>query len=158
MTEEKNLAGLRGWLALVGLGIILSPLRIVALVFPTYLKLFSNDSWEKLTTPGKQAYHPLWSSILVGEIAINCAFVFVWLYIALLFFLKKKVFPKWYIGIMMFALVFIVLDALAIKMVLPNEPLFDADSTKELVRTLIAVLIWVPYMLVSKRVKATFLN
>ena len=58
---------------------------------------------------------------------------------------------------MVFTLIFIVLDAWAIKAALPNEPVFDADTTKELVRTLIGVLIWGPYMLVSKRVKATFI-
>ena len=68
----------------------------------------------------------------------------------------QNVFPKWYIGTMIFTSVFIVLDAWAIKIVLPNEPVFYADTAKELARTLIGVIIWVPYMLVSKRVKATF--
>ena len=58
----------------------------------------------------------------------------------------------------LFTLAFIVLDAYAIKAVLPHEPVFDPDTLKELGRTLIASLVWIPYMLVSKRVKATFVN
>lgn len=158
MAEEKGLEGLGGWLVLVGLGIILSPLRIIFLVFPTYADLLYGESWAALTTPGTEAYNPLWAPILFGEMAINGGLVLTWIFIAFLFFSKKKAFPKWYVGIMLFTLTFILLDALAMKSVLPDEPVFDAETTKELVRSLIASLIWVPYMLVSKRVAATFVQ
>jgi hypothetical protein len=39
MTEEKNLEGLGGWLILVGLGIVFSPVRIIAMIFPIYEKM-----------------------------------------------------------------------------------------------------------------------
>jgi hypothetical protein len=156
MAEEKNLEGLGGWLVLVGLGIILSPLRIVAQTFPQYSDIFSNGSWAALTTPGTEAYNPLWAPILYGEMVTNGALILAWTFIAFLFFSKKRTFPKWYIGIVVFTLFFIVVDALAIKSVLPNEPMFDPDTTKQFSRTLGITLIWVPYMLFSKRVKATF--
>lgn len=158
MAEEKNLEGLGGWLALVGLGIIISPLRVIGMVFPAYSEMFSNGSWAAITTPGTEAYNPLWAPILFGEMAINGGLVLAWIFVAVLFFSKKKIFPKWYIGMWLFTLAFILIDALAIKAVLPNEPVFDAETTKEFGRTLIATLIWVPYMLVSKRVKATFVK
>jgi hypothetical protein len=158
MAEEKNLEGLGGWLALVGLGIIISPLRVIGMVFPTYSEIFSNGSWAAITTPGAEAYNPLWAPILFGEMAINGGLVLAWIFVAVLFFSKKKIFPKWYIGMLLFTLAFILIDALAIKAVLPNQPVFDAETTKEFGRTLIATLIWVPYMLMSKRVKATFVK
>ena len=52
----------------------------------------------------------------------------------------------------------VLLDALAIKMVLPNEPIFDPYTVKELFQSIIAASIWVPYMLISKRVEATFVK
>lgn len=158
MIEKAKHEGLGGWLIFVGLGIVFSPLKIIALILPIYSELFTNGSWEVLTTPGMEAYDPLWAPILIGEIAINAGLVIVWLLVAFLFFSKKEAFPKFYIGIMVFTLVFILADALAGKVVLPNEPVFDPDTTKELVRQLIVVLIWVPYMFVSKRVKATFVK
>ena len=158
MTKEKDLEGLGGWLILVGLGIVVSPLRIIALLFPTYSEIFTNGSWEVLTTPGTEAYNPLWGPIIIGEISINGALAIAWLFITFLFFTKKKAFPKWYIGILLFTLVFILIDALAIKSVMPNELIFDPETIKEFGRSLIVTLIWVPYMLVSKRVKATFIN
>ncbi|WP_428434312.1 DUF2569 family protein, partial [Photobacterium profundum] len=52
MTEKNKYDGLGGWLILVGIGIIISPLRIVTLIFPIYTDIFSNGVWEVLTTPG----------------------------------------------------------------------------------------------------------
>jgi len=156
--EKKDLEGLGGWLILVGLGIVLSPLRIVALILPVYKEIFQNGSWQFLTTPGTEAYNVLWAPVLITEIGVNIMLAAAWIYIAYLFFTKNKLLPKIYIGVMLFTLVFIILDALAIKMVLPNEPIFDPDTAKELFRSIIACSIWIPYMLISKRVKATFIN
>ncbi|UXY13611.1 DUF2569 domain-containing protein [Chitiniphilus purpureus] len=158
MEKEKNLEGLGGWLILVGLGIIISPLRILGQMFVMYSEIFSNGVWAALTTPGTEVYNPLWASILFGEMALNGVLALVWIFIAFLFFSKKKVFPKWYIGILLFTVVFILIDALVIKAVLPDEPIFDAQTYKELGRSLLVALIWIPYMQVSKRVKATFVN
>jgi len=158
MTEEKKLEGLGGWLIFVGAGIIFASLIIIIQAFPIYSGLFSDGSWEVLTNPGSEAYNQLWAPILIGEISVNSGFVLLWLFIGYLFFSKKKLFPKCYIGILLFTLLYGLIDALAIKAVLPSEPIFGPDTTKELVRTLIQMLIWVPYMLKSKRVKVTFVN
>ncbi len=158
MTETRNLEGLGGWLILVGLGVVLSPVRIIVQVFPIFSTVFSDGTWEALTVPGSAVYNPLWAPILLGELAVNVGSVVVWVFIAFLFFSKKSAFPKWFIGMILFTLCFIVVDAISLKSVLPNEPVFDADTLREVTRTAIATLIWVPYMLVSKRVKATFVN
>lgn len=158
MTEEKSLEGLGGWLILVGLGIIISPIRIAVQIYQIYSGIFSNGSWTALTTPGTETYNPLWAPILIGEVAINGGLFLMWVFIAFLFFSKKRVFPKFYIGILLFTLTFILLDALATRSVLPNVPIFDDETIKAFGQSLIASLIWVPYMLVSKRVKATFVK
>lgn len=158
MAEEKVFDRIGGWLILVALGIIIAPLRIITQIFPTYFKLLSDGSWAVLTTPGTEVYNPLWAPILFGEIAINSGLVLAWAFTAFLFFSKRKLFRKWYIGIILFTPPFIFVDALATKSVLPNEPIFDADTAKELGRSLFASLIWVPYMLTSVRVKATFIK
>lgn len=158
MAKEKKLEGLGGWLILVGIGVILSPLRIIAQVLPIFSQIFSSDSWAVLTTPGALAYHPLWAPILLAEIGINSVLVLAWIYMAFLFFSKKKIFPKLFIGISVFTLVFILVDALAIKAILPDEPVFDPVTAREFLRSLVGTIIWVPYMLTSKRVKATFVG
>jgi hypothetical protein len=156
--QGKDLAGLGGWLILVGFGVVVSPLRILGQVFPVYGNMLSNGAWARLTTPGSEAYHPLWQPILVAEIGINAALVLTWLFIAFLFFTKRRLFPKVYIGTLLFTLAFVVGDALAIQLVLPQETAFDEETTKQVMQTVVAVMIWTPYMLVSKRVKATFVR
>jgi len=158
ITEEKKLKGLGGWLILVGLAVIISPFRIIATTFPIYSEIFSSESWKMLATPGSETYHALWAPILLGEVVINGALVLIWIYIIFLFFIKKKGFPSWYIGVLVFTLAFMLIDALAIKVVIKDGPLFDPETGKEFVRTFIGTIIWVPYMLLSKRVKATFVK
>jgi hypothetical protein len=54
------------------------------------------------------------------------------------------------------SLLFIIADAWLGSLVLPDEPTFDPDTAREVGRSLVVVLMWVPYLLVSKRVKNTF--
>lgn len=131
---------------------------MAAQFIPLYTEIFNEGYWEVLTTPGSLAYDPLWSPILISEIAVNTGLIIALLYMIFLFFSKKRLFPKYYIGILLFTLVFMVADMLALKVVLPNEPMFDPETTKEFIRSIIGALIWIPYMLVSKRVKATFIQ
>jgi len=156
MSEEKNLEGLGGWLILVAIGILASPIRIGAQLYPIYSEIFSTGAWEALTTPGSETYNSLWAPILIGEITINGGLILAWLFLAFLFFFKKKIFPKCYIGILLFTLVFVLVDAFVVKLIIPDDPVFDADTIQELSRALIATVIWVPYMIISKRVKLTF--
>jgi len=151
-------SGLGGWLTLVGLGVVLSPLRLLAEVPSSFLPIFNDGTYAFLTTPGTEAYHPFWSVFIWGEISFNTVIFVASLYLAYLYFSKKTLFPKFYIWIAVGSLAFILLDAVLIKVVLPNEPIFAPDTIKEVARSGIVILVWVPYMLLSKRVKATFIN
>jgi hypothetical protein len=156
MAEEKNRLG--GWLILVGIVVILSPLRIVIESLSLYPEMFLDESLAVLTTPESEFYSPFWAPIIYGEIIINVVLFLAWILIATLFFSKNRLFPKCFIGIALASLIIIFVDALAIKLVIPDEPVFTADTSKELVRSLIFCAIWIPYMLLSKRVQATFVR
>ena len=157
-SKEKSLEGIGGWLILVAIGIVITPFRTIIAMIETYPDIFLNGAWELLTTQGSEVYNPLWGPIIIGEILINSVMILAWLYMAYLFFSKKSSFPKWYIGLAIFSLLFILADAFTVKLVLPNEPAFDPDTIKEVMRSLIMVVIWIPYMLLSERVKVTFIK
>jgi hypothetical protein len=154
----SNGEAIGGWLILIALGIVITPFRLLIFMVPTYSEIFSTGIWQALTTQGSEAYNPLWAPIIILEIIINSGMLLVWFYLAYLFFTKKSLFPKVYIGLAIFSLAFILADAFAITLVLPNEPIFGPDTIQEVLRALVMVVIWVPYMLLSKRVKATFVN
>jgi hypothetical protein len=155
---RDDLRGLGGWLILVGIGVVLAPFRQMYALVPVYTPIFTEGHWEQLTTAGSLGYHPFWGPLIIGEILVNSVLVLVGIYLIYLFFSKHYLFPKVYVFLAVFSLVFIVLDAWLVTIVLPAEPMFDQDTMKEVTRGLVGVMIWVPYMLVSKRVRATFVE
>lgn len=156
--QPKSLEGLGGWLILVGLGLVVTPFKTLYTLLPLYVAMFRDGTWEMLTTPGQPAYSPLWSPYIIGEMFFNAVLITATLYAVYLFFNKRREFPKLYIWITAAGFVFVILDAWLIKFVAPQLPVFDPDTLKELARGAIGVCIWIPYMNVSKRVKATFVN
>ena len=136
-------SGLGGWLILVGLGVVLSPVRLIYLIYTTYPPIFDDGTYELVTTPGTEAYHPFWSFFIWFELSVNSVMVYACIYLAYLFFSKKSLFPKFYIWISVGSLAFILLDAVLLKVVLPNEPIFDPDTLREVARSTFVVLVWV---------------
>ncbi|MFC3282645.1 DUF2569 domain-containing protein [Litchfieldella rifensis] len=158
MADNNALKGLGGWLILVGLGVVINPIRLLVTLIPTYKPIFEDGIWEALTTSGSAVYNPYFSYLLVGEIAFNIIILSISIYLIYLFFSKHYLFPRIYIGIVTASLIFVPLDAWLVTKIFPGMPMFDPDTTKEFVRSLIVAVIWVPYMLVSKRVRATFVE
>lgn len=158
MDNQHDLVGLRGWLILVGIGVVLTPIRLAFTGIPTFLPLFSDGTWEALTTPGSDYYHSGWFWLLSGEMLFNIVALLLSLLLAYWFFTRDHRFPKLYIALISLMLISILVDAWAVSLIVPDEPMFDDETGKDLYRTLLAAVIWIPYMLISKRVKATFVE
>lgn len=150
--------GLSGWLILVCIQLIASPIRLVTYVSQTYPPLFRDGTWEKLTTPGPLPYHPFWGPLLISEVVVNLVFIGVGIVLLVLFFNKSWRFPRVYVTFLVSNLAFITVDALAVKIVVPEIPLLDGDTMREFLRSVVAAMIWIPYVLSSKRVKNTFVR
>ena len=155
---DNTLKGLGGWLVLVGLGLVVSPFRIAIQVLPMYVKIFSDGTWEALTSPGGVAYNPVWMPFLLSELIVNLCMILGWLYIAFLFFKKKKQFPRFFIVLAIFTIIVQLADTFVTSILVPGQAMFDPETVKELVRSVVFAAIWVPYMLMSKRVKVTFVE
>ena len=156
--EEKKQQGLNGWLMLIGLGTIISALKIVLTAFPTYIDFISGDAFNVSSISWADVYGSPWALIILGEMLINIGLAVGWFYVAFLFFSKKKTFPKCYIGILLFSLTFMFVDALVVKMLMSDESGFDVQTSKAIVYDLFMCCVLIPYMLISKRVKATFIE
>ena len=158
MNENQELKGLGGWLILVGIAVIFTPVRMLATLVPLYHGILTDGTWEALTTQGSVSYNGLLAPLLTCEIAFNALLILASLYLIYLFFSKHYWFPRVYIALLVASLIFMPVDAWVVTFIVPDEPVFDPDTAKEFARTLVAAVIWIPYMLVSKRVKATFVE
>jgi len=154
---QKQYDKIGGWLILVVIGLILAPIRLLVVLFKDLLPALSADTWSRLTTPGTEAYHPLWAPLLLFEIIGNCLFIVSPIIIAIFFFQKRRFVPRLIIVLLLANLVFVAIDYFAADLIPFVAAQEDMGSLVELIRVLIACAIWVPYFLVSKRVKGTFI-
>jgi len=145
-----------GWLILVAIGLIFTPIRLLVVLFKDLLPALSADTWSRLTTPGTEAYHPLWAPLLFFEIIGNCLFILFPIIIAIFFFQKRRFVPRLIIVLLLSNLVFVAIDYFAADFIPFVAAQEDIGSLTELIRVFMAGVIWVPYFLVSKRVKGTF--
>ncbi len=124
----------------------------------TLWPIFRDGAWDQLTTPGTPSYHAFWAPFLAFEIVGNI--VSMALGLTTLFYLLRKSHntPKVAILWYTWGAALVVIDSFAGNLIPAVAAQPDPASTKELIRALIGAAIWIPYFLVSKRVKATFVH
>lgn len=151
-------SGIRGWLVLPLLGLIFTPIRTGFMTVKDVVPALRPETWHALTTPGTKSYHPLWAPVIGFELAANCLIIAASIAIVWLFFRKSRRVPllmvAWYVGTILVQIVDL-LFAGQIPAVAAQE---DNDGLKELARSSVVAMIWIPYFLVSKRVKNTFVE
>ncbi len=147
-----------GWLILVAIGLIISPVRLMVLIGRDLLPSFSSEIWTALTTPGTTIYHPLWAPILIFELVGNIGFIAFVSFVIVYFFRKRRVLPKMIIALLISNLVFILIDYFVVDLIPFVKSQNDTETLRELIQSIIACSIWVPYFLFTKRVKGTFVR
>ncbi|MFN3581823.1 MAG: DUF2569 domain-containing protein [Pseudomonas sp.] len=158
MSKDDELKGLGGWLILLGIGLVISPIRLLFVLIPTYKPIFEDGTWEAVTNPASIDYIPHLAVLLIGEMAANTVVILAFFYLIYLFFSKHYLFPKVLICVAAVSVIMIPLDAWLVTKVFPDEQMFDPETTKEFLRSLVFAGIWIPYMFLSKRVQQTFVK
>ena len=157
-TSAAGPHGIRGWLILPLLGLIFTPLRTGLMTVKDVLPALQPETWHALTTPGTKAYHPLWAPVIGFELAANCLIIAAAITLVWLFFRKSKRVPMlmvaWYVGTILVQIIDLLLAG-QIPAVAAQQ---DSEGIKELGRSIAVAMIWIPYFLVSKRVKNTFVE
>jgi hypothetical protein len=146
-TPQKNLTGLTGWLILPALGLLYQPLHLIYAIFSVNLPFFYNSNYQNTI-----AQYPTLRSLGVYELLVNIAFLAALIYLNILFYKKKKVLPRYFIGYYIINFALLLIDYLILVTVVPST------SGSGLWQTGIAALIWIPYFLKSRRVKETFIQ
>jgi hypothetical protein len=155
--EPSGPSGIGGWLILVAIGLILTPFRVAHALYESS-SLFSLNSWHELTVPGGSLYHPAMAPYCIFSILGNLTLLACSIVVASLFFNKRRTFPRLYICLLVGGMLLMTIDYAWGSMMPPTAEEMTAADLRQVFRGWIACLIWVPYTLVSKRVRATFIH
>ena len=159
-TQSDKLPGdsIGGWLILVTLGMVIG-------FFVSLVQLFAETIyWDASTLSILWAGEGLQGKplvvLLIVELAYNIARIVYIILLIFLFFERRTIFPKAIIMLYTITLVFDVFDVLSAYAL--NEGDFTNEEQYEnfklIVGDIVRACIWIPYFLVSKRVKRTFVN
>jgi hypothetical protein len=165
MTEEVDTVvksdgpkGLGGWLILVGLGVVISPLRIFFEGASIFGPLLRDNVLQDVADPNSSSYVAYLAEFIYLEMFFNVIFG-IWAILNLVWFFSQSTrFPAAFRYFLLANLVFLVGDTFLSTNFMPSNEAFDAATVKSIMQSAIATAIWVPYTIVSKRVKNTFVN
>jgi hypothetical protein len=147
-----------GFLIIVAVGLVLSFIRNLESLAWALIP-FREEVWEKLTIPGSSAYHPSWKTVLLFQI-ISASAIFMMTIIGMvLFFRKHRFFPT--VIVIAIPLIFLVmLVSYYLEGLVPAiaASQYYAKEKRDLVMRFIALHVWIPYFVVSDRVKRTFVR
>jgi hypothetical protein len=148
---HDDLEGLSGWLILVGIGLVIAPFRLLFAIFGTNLPfLLGSGNQEYLSS------HPLTAALAGSEVLVNVLFFASMLALNYLFFKKKKGFPTYMILYHALNAILLSINHMAFQTLHPTADL--SAGLRTAVGSVVGALIWIPYFLVSRRVKATFVH
>lgn len=140
---HPGLRGIGGWLILPAIGFVLGGVLIVAGL------VISLAVFDEISDAG---YGGLWAF----EILVTLALLIFLVYTGVQFFRKKKGAPRLVIALMIANLVsslFLLVFELG-----SGADDFAVESGRNLIGGVFSAAIWIPYFIVSKRVKATFVE
>lgn len=150
-STEKTKAGLTGWLALVGLGLIIG-VFIQGYGTLEYLPLLS----ETYNIPG-------YLTLLQIEFMVSIIFTASTAYLLYLYLKKNEKFPKYYFIFLIASIIYVILDHLFLTSLSAHTQELQkvisdtlSENTSEVGRTIIVSTIWALYIKKSKQVKVTF--
>ena len=141
-TEEKKLEGLGGWLILVGIGLFVNPIRLWIGMAQIYQGMKSNGSWELIMSGEADRYYPGIKALILGEFTIYALQITFYIVLITLFFMKKRLFPKLFIAVVVLNCLFCFADTIFSSNILPKEMLPATGSSGVIIRYLVYLAIW----------------
>lgn len=144
--EQRNLKGIAGWLILVAINLALAPLGLLFALASDLLLLKSGQIQVLL------AAHPAVSAVLMFDAICDVALVAALIVLNVLFYGKKKTFPRWFIIFLAISLILAFAIHQTMLNYVPTYPSLAAFGS------FVSACVWTAYFVFSKRVKQTFVN
>jgi hypothetical protein len=153
-TGEPELVGIRGWLVLCAIGIVLTPLQVAPRVFHL-VQTAAGPGFDLITTPGTTHYRPMVGLLVLGDVFIDIAILCVSVVEIPLFFGRRRIFPNVLIASRLAFGFFLLADHVLSRTLTNPKP---DTRIAGLVASTFGVVIWVLYFWLSRRVRATFVR
>ena len=161
-TDHQQPWGLGGWLVLPIIGLFLTIVTSVVTTFRSILPTFESGTWSYLTTPGTDLYDSLWGPFFMFDIFVTAVMIVFPVFLLILLFQKKRLLPRliiWFYAFDVFALLVESMGLLSFSADLRQVAGWSTSSiVRDLLEGLLAPAIWIPYFLLSKRVRNTFVG
>jgi Protein of unknown function (DUF2569). len=142
---RSDLNGIGGWLIPVAIGLAIAPFLSLRGIYRDF-RLLNASGYSAL-----EAYRGL-AVLVLFEAITNTIYFLSEIGLNILFYRHKKTFPGWMITFYCAQIFFTFADHVAAIHYSPG------GSFIPLIRTTLGAAIWIPYYLVSQRVKATFVS
>lgn len=155
--HKAYLTGIRGWLILPAIGIVLTIPNLLLTTIQFINELLLSGELVEFTSPDSIDYIPGFDTMFIILIICNSLFLLCYCYLAYLFFTKNHRTPKWIITLYIVNLLLVVFSIVMASIVI-GVPIWDAEYLAEIIKAIIVCAIWIPYFLISVRVKNTFVN
>ncbi len=155
---NRSWARIGGWLFLLAFGVCLQPFFAGWNLWTTATGAFDQTLWDTFAVPASEKYEPYYAAVLTTELAFGAADFGICLFLPFLLFRHHYRFPTVMIVAWCLRLAAIAFDLVSHDLV---SFFSDADrdtSIHEMIRLLIPMAFWVPYLLRSRRVHATFVR
>ena len=154
---DEALRGIGGWLIPVAIGLFARPvLSVVSLV--QIAPALSADAWRALTDPAEAAYHPAWAPVLLFEVAANILLAVASVLLAVLFFQRRRQFPRAFVAMLVGQAVLTLADIASAEILPGGEAGSSVGDARLAVSTLASSVAWILYLLRSRRVRLTFVR
>ncbi len=147
----EDLEGLSGWLFLVGIGLVASPFLLIRTILTVNIPFLYGEKYQIFL-----AAHPTSMILGVFELITNLILITFVLALNYLFYRKKNAFPTYMIIYLIAQICLLTADHLTVRALHPTLNL--AHGYANIARLIVSSCIWIPYFLVSRRVKATFVR
>ncbi len=161
LIEERAAGQGRGagvLIVLLGFSQALAGLQLLHYIVNTYALIF-DESWRAFTTPGEPEYDPDWKLVVGIELLMYLTLVPLLAAVLVSFARRRKAFIR--LAILWLIVVFLV--SIVDNNLIALIPALQSDGTLnqsafDALRAGFVALVWIPYLMFSKRVKLIFVG
>jgi hypothetical protein len=157
-TADIGPKGVGGWLRLVELGLIASPPLAIYSLYTAYWPVFRDGAWGVLTSPGSDAYHPLWAPLIISEVIGTFGLASLSAIALLHFARRSRKTPTLCIALLLCGALLPLGGYVAANFIPAVDAEGNAGALLGVFQGLVPAVIWIPYFLFSKRVRNTFVR